>query len=65
MTAGTTTRLTSTFETEGAMTTIRRGLSLSPELRRGLPGTIAIAFAATGGRVIVPVAVQKIIDGGL
>jgi ABC-type multidrug transport system fused ATPase/permease subunit len=65
MTVGTTTRLTSTFETEGAMTTIRRGLSLSPELRRGLPGTIAIAFAATGGRVIVPVAVQKIIDGGL
>ena len=49
----------------GAMDTIRRGLSLSPELRRGLAGTIAIAIIATAGRVIVPVAVQQIIDGGL
>ncbi len=48
----------------GAAATIRRGLSLSPELRRGLPGTLAIAVVATAGRVIVPVAVQQIIDGG-
>lgn len=51
--------------TEGAMDTIRRGLRLSPELRRGLLGTIAIAMVATAGRVIVPIAVQQIIDGGL
>lgn len=50
---------------KGAVTTIRRGLGLSPELRRGLGGTIAIALVATAGRVIVPVAVQQIIDGGL
>lgn len=49
----------------GAVATIRRGLSLSPELRRGLPGTLAIALVATAGRVIVPIAVQQIIDGGL
>jgi putative ABC transport system ATP-binding protein len=49
---------------EGASATIRRGLSLSPELRRGMPLTIAIALVATAGRVIVPVAVQQIIDGG-
>lgn len=49
----------------GAMDTIRRGLSLSPELRRGLGGTLLIAVVATAGRVIVPVAVQQIIDGGL
>lgn len=48
-----------------AMSTVRRGLRLSPELRRGLPGTLAIAAVATAGRVIVPVAVQQIIDGGL
>ena len=48
----------------GAAATIRRGLSLSPELRRGLPGTLAIAFVATSGRVIVPIAVQQIIDRG-
>ena len=50
---------------DGAMATIRRGLSLSPELRRGLLGTIAIATVATAGRVIVPIAIQQIIDGGL
>ncbi len=50
---------------KGALSTVRRGLSLSPELRRGLPGTIAIALVATTGRVIVPIAVQQIIDGGL
>ncbi len=49
----------------GAIATIRRGLNLSPELRRGLAGTVAIALLATAGRVIVPVAVQQIIDGGL
>ncbi len=49
----------------GALATIRRGLGLSPELRRGLWGTIAIALVATAGRVVVPVAVQQIIDGGL
>jgi len=50
---------------EGAMVTIRRGLSLSPELRRGLLGTTAIAVVATAGRVVVPIAIQRIIDGGL
>ncbi|MCZ6630709.1 MAG: ABC transporter ATP-binding protein [Actinobacteria bacterium] len=44
---------------------MRRGLSLSPELRRGLAGTIGIALVATAGRVIVPIAIQQIIDGGL
>jgi ABC-type multidrug transport system fused ATPase/permease subunit len=50
---------------EAAMVTIRRGLSLSPELRRGLLGTTAIAVVATAGRVVVPIAIQRIIDGGL
>jgi len=49
----------------GAAATVRRGLSLSPELRRGLPGTLVIALVATAGRVVVPIAVQQIIDGGI
>lgn len=49
----------------GALKTIRRGLSLSPELRAGLAGTIAIAVVATAGRVVVPIAIQQIIDRGL
>ncbi len=60
-----TTAVASQTRSDGALATLRRGLGLSPELRRGLPGTIAIALVATGGRVIVPVAVQQIIDSGL
>ncbi|MFD0687089.1 ABC transporter ATP-binding protein [Actinomadura fibrosa] len=51
--------------TEGAMSTLRRGLRLSPEFRAGLAGTLALALASTAGRVVVPVAVQQTIDKGL
>ncbi len=47
-----------------AWTTVRRGLELSPELRRGLPVTAVLAVAATAGRVVVPIAVQQTIDRG-
>jgi len=49
----------------GAWNTIKRGLSLSPELRGGLGFTIVIAVIATAGRVVVPIAIQQVIDGGL
>lgn len=66
MTAGAAVDTAPTEDTKkGAVATIRRGLSLSPELRRGLAGTIGIALVATAGRVIVPIAIQQIIDGGL
>ncbi|WP_067971065.1 ABC transporter ATP-binding protein [Nocardiopsis trehalosi] len=51
--------------TDTALGTIRRGLRLSPEFARGLGLTLAFAVAATAGKVIVPVAVQQIIDRGL
>ncbi|MFP5371341.1 MAG: ABC transporter ATP-binding protein, partial [Actinomycetes bacterium] len=38
---------------------------MMPEFRRGLPATFALALVATGGRVVVPVAVQQVIDRGL
>jgi ABC-type multidrug transport system fused ATPase/permease subunit len=38
---------------------------MSPELRTGLAGTLALALVATGGRVVVPVAIQQGIDRGL
>jgi putative ABC transport system ATP-binding protein len=47
-----------------AWTTVRRGLALSPQIRQGLPLTLALAVAATGGRVVVPIAVQQTIDRG-
>jgi ATP-binding cassette, subfamily B, bacterial len=49
----------------GAWATLRRGLVLSPEFRAGLPVTLLLAFGATVGRVLVPIAVQQTIDNGL
>ena len=49
----------------GAWNTIKRGLSLSPELRGGIGFTIVVAVIATAGRVVVPIAIQQVIDGGL
>ena len=48
-----------------ALATIRRGISLSPEIRRGMLVTITLAVVATAGRVIIPVAIQQVLDGGL
>jgi ATP-binding cassette subfamily B protein len=50
---------------EGALATLRRGLRMMPEFRRGLPVTFALALVATAGRVVVPIAVQQVIDRGL
>ena len=50
---------------EGAFATLRRGLRMMPEFRRGLPATFALALVATAGRVVVPIAVQQVIDRGL
>jgi ATP-binding cassette subfamily B protein len=47
-----------------AWATVRRGLALSPEIRDGLVATVLLAFGATAGRVVVPVAVQQTIDRG-
>ncbi|MFP4149361.1 MAG: ABC transporter ATP-binding protein [Nitriliruptoraceae bacterium] len=44
---------------------MRRGLALSPELKVGLAGTLALALLATAGRAIVPIAIQRTIDDGL
>jgi ATP-binding cassette, subfamily B, bacterial len=49
----------------GAWATLVRGLRLSPEFRNGLGLTLALAGITTAGRVVVPVAVQQVIDRGL
>ncbi|MFI9551695.1 ABC transporter ATP-binding protein [Nonomuraea endophytica] len=48
-----------------ALATVRRGLSLTPEFRNGLIGTMALAVVATVGKIIVPIAVQQTIDTGI
>lgn len=50
---------------EGSWHTLRRGLMLSPELKVGLSVTVVLALLATGGRVVVPVALQQVIDRGV
>nr|WP_221473879.1 ABC transporter ATP-binding protein [Planomonospora venezuelensis] len=47
------------------MATVRHGLSLTPEFRKGLAGTLTLAVLATLGKVVVPIAVQQTVDGGL
>ena len=44
---------------------MQRGLRLVPELRQGLGLTLLLALVATGGRVVVPLAVQQTLDRGL
>ncbi|GAA1758824.1 ABC transporter ATP-binding protein [Luedemannella helvata] len=50
---------------DSTLTTLRRGLALSPRLRVGLAGTLGLAVLAMVGRVAVPIAVQQGIDRGL
>jgi ABC-type multidrug transport system fused ATPase/permease subunit len=50
---------------ESSWRTIRRGLRLSPELRVGLVGTLALSVVGMTGRAAVPVAIQQGIDRGL
>jgi ABC-type multidrug transport system fused ATPase/permease subunit len=64
-TAGATAAATAVAPAPSTWDTFRRGLSLSPELRPGLLGTLVLALVAMGGRVAVPVAVQQGIDHGI
>jgi ABC-type multidrug transport system fused ATPase/permease subunit len=45
--------------------TVRKGLALSPELRVGLAGTLALSVVAMVGKAAVPIAVQQVIDKGI
>ncbi|WP_440087932.1 ABC transporter ATP-binding protein [Streptosporangium sp. LJ11] len=52
-------------EERDALGTLRHGLALSPEFRTGLPVTLLLAVLATVGKMIVPIAMQQVIDWGL
>ncbi len=49
----------------GVRETFRRGLTLSPELRKGLGVTLALAALAALAKAIVPVVTQRVTDDGL
>lgn len=68
--ASTTRRSSSTLvaasdQEEGALATVRRGLALTPQVLQGLWLTLLLALVATAGKVVVPVAVQRILDDGI
>jgi len=52
-------------ESAAPLQVLRRGFALSPALREGLGLTVLLAVVSTLGSAIVPVVVQKTIDGGL
>ena len=54
-----------TGEDIAAMETIRLGVQVSPELKEGIWGTLALAVVASMGQVIVPIVVQQTLDRGL
>ncbi|MBE1876893.1 ABC transporter ATP-binding protein [Myceligenerans pegani] len=49
----------------GVFATLRRGVQLSPEMLNGVWITLALAVLAAGGKVVVPLAVQRTIDDGI
>ncbi|WP_062434501.1 ABC transporter ATP-binding protein [Herbidospora daliensis] len=64
MTTNTVTTQTLQNVERGALETLRHGLRLSPEFRRGLGLTLVLAVVATLGKVVVPVAIQQVLDNG-
>jgi putative ABC transport system ATP-binding protein len=60
---------TTTVEREtvgrGAFATLAHGVRMTPEFREGIGVTLLLALVATGGRIVVPLAVQQTIDHGL
>ncbi|WP_244927614.1 ABC transporter ATP-binding protein [Nocardioides sp. W7] len=48
-----------------ALRTLRRGVHFSPELVEGIWGTLVLAIIASVGQIVVPVAVQQVLDRGL
>jgi ATP-binding cassette, subfamily B, bacterial len=49
----------------GAVEVLRRGLRVTPELRRGLGATVALAIVTAAGKLAVPVLIQQILDRGV
>ncbi len=49
----------------GAFAILRRGMAASPELRDGLLLTALMALAVAGSKLLVPLTIQAVLDGGM
>ena len=52
-------------QASGVGDVLRRGLRESPELRAGLVVTVAMAMVVAAGKLVIPVAIQQILDRGI
>ena len=52
-------------ERPGAMALLRAGVAATPELRAGLGTAIALSVANAAWRLVVPIALQQVLDHGL
>jgi len=50
---------------EGAISLLRRGMRVTPELRDGIRITIAMALIAAAGKLALPILIQQVVDRGL
>ena len=46
----------------GAIAVLRRGMAASPELRDGALHTAAMALAVAGGKLLIPLLIQVVMD---
>ena len=53
------------YQKTGAMTVLRRGLKVSPELRSGVVITVLMALIVASGSLAIPILIQQILDKGL
>jgi putative ABC transport system ATP-binding protein len=52
-------------QTVRALPTLRRGLAVSPELKRGFRVTALMALVAAIGKLVIPILVQVVLDRGV
>jgi ATP-binding cassette subfamily B protein len=50
---------------EGALSLLRRGMAVTPELRAGIRVTVLMAVVAAAGKLALPILIQQIVDRGL
>lgn len=49
----------------GGLAVLRKGLTVMPELRQGLAISVAFALVVAAGKLLVPIAIQQVLDKGV
>ena len=54
-----------TEQPSGAFSVLRRGVAVMPEVREGILVSLAFAVAVAAGKLLIPVAIQQVLDRGV